>query len=148
GRSANRGASSRASLLRRTSVRGSRFKSLGAARPLSCYASPAMPVVSATDANVEAAARVVRAGGIVAFPTETVYGLGANALSSSACAAIFEAKRRPAFDPLIVHVNDASGARSLVTRFDARAEKLASAFWPGPLTLVLPKKPDGVCDLA
>ena len=84
-----------------------------------------------------AAAAIWRAGGLVAFPTETVYGLGADARSDLAVARIFEAKGRPRFNPLIVHVADAAAARALVAWSDA-AERLASAFWPGPLTLVLP----------
>ena len=87
------------------------------------------------------AAAVLRAGGLVAFPTETVYGLGANALDAAAVRRIFEAKGRPAFNPLIVHVEGASAARSLVTSWPETAERLASRFWPGPLTLVLPKRP-------
>lgn len=75
----------------------------------------------------------------MAFPTETVYGLGACALEPEAVAAIFAVKGRPSTDPLIVHVADISGARVLTTHWDERAEKLAQRFWPGPLTLVLPK---------
>lgn len=79
---------------------------------------------------------------MVAFPTETVYGLGANALDAAAVAKIFAAKGRPEYNPLIVHVASASAAKRLVRRWDERAEKLAAAFWPGPLTLVLPKSPE------
>ncbi len=100
---------------------------------------PSSPrILPATEASVAEAARVVRAGGLVAFPTETVYGLGADATSERAVARVFEAKGRPRFNPLIVHVTGADEARKL-TRFDARAETLAAAFWPGPLTLVLPR---------
>ncbi|HEU4829848.1 MAG TPA: L-threonylcarbamoyladenylate synthase [Gemmatimonadales bacterium] len=90
-------------------------------------------------AVIARAARVLREGGLVAFPTETVYGLGANALDARAVSGIFEAKGRPAFNPLIVHVADAAAARALVAHWPAHAETLAAQFWPGPLTLVLPK---------
>jgi L-threonylcarbamoyladenylate synthase len=93
-----------------------------------------------TDANVARAAEVLRRGGVVAFPTETVYGLGADALSPDACARIFAIKRRPRFDPLIVHVTDEAAARALTTEWSEHAAALAAAFWPGPLTLVLPKR--------
>ena len=96
--------------------------------------------------DVSAAAGVLKRGGLVAFPTETVYGLGANALDVDAVARVFEAKGRPRFDPLIVHVADLAAARRLVTHFPDIAEKLALRFWPGPLTLVLPKR-DIVPDL-
>jgi L-threonylcarbamoyladenylate synthase len=89
------------------------------------------------DAVVEAA-QVLAAGGLVAFPTETVYGLGADAQNGAAVARLYAAKARPAFNPLICHVRDAAAARR-VGRFDKAAERLADAFWPGPLTLVLPK---------
>lgn len=85
------------------------------------------------------AAAVLRRGGLVAFPTETVYGLGANALDPSAVARIFAAKGRPANNPLIVHVLDAAAARSVVAVWPELADRLAQRFWPGPLTLVLPK---------
>ncbi|HEY0970121.1 MAG TPA: L-threonylcarbamoyladenylate synthase, partial [Gemmatimonadales bacterium] len=87
------------------------------------------------------AASVLRRGGLVAFPTETVYGLGANALDSDAVARIYAAKGRPSFNPLIVHVADATAARTLATAWPEAAERLAAAFWPGPLTMVLPKQP-------
>jgi L-threonylcarbamoyladenylate synthase len=96
----------------------------------------------------ELAARVLTAGGLVAFPTETVYGLGADATNAEAVARLYEAKGRPSFNPLIAHVIDAAAARALA-RFDLAAERLAAAFWPGPLTLVLPKRADcPVADLA
>ncbi|HWB07887.1 MAG TPA: L-threonylcarbamoyladenylate synthase [Pirellulales bacterium] len=85
------------------------------------------------------AADVLRRGGLVAFPTETVYGLGANALDEAAAARIFAAKGRPAGNPLIVHVATVDQARQLVASWPAAAERLAARFWPGPLTLVLPK---------
>ena len=84
------------------------------------------------------AARVLAAGGLVAFPTETVYGLGADATSGPAVARLYDAKGRPAFNPLIAHVVDVADAERLAC-FDADAARLAKAFWPGPLTLVLPK---------
>jgi L-threonylcarbamoyladenylate synthase len=89
---------------------------------------------------IDAAARILGDGGLVAFPTETVYGLGADATSAAAVARLFAAKGRPSFNPLISHVAEATGARALA-QFDASAETLAAAFWPGPLTLVLPKAP-------
>jgi L-threonylcarbamoyladenylate synthase len=93
------------------------------------------------------AGEIIRKGGLVAFPTETVYGLGANALDSRAVDRIFEVKGRPASSPLIVHVDSADMARSLASEWPAVAGELARAFWPGPLTLVLPKQqriPDNV----
>ncbi|MBX6426661.1 MAG: threonylcarbamoyl-AMP synthase [Variibacter sp.] len=93
----------------------------------------------ADDAAVAEAARILRAGGLVAFPTETVYGLGADATQGAAIARLYAAKGRPAFNPLIAHVAAAAEARALAV-FNAAAERLAAAFWPGPLTLVLPKR--------
>ncbi len=90
-------------------------------------------------AAIEHAAEALRAGRLVAFPTETVYGLGANALDSAAVARIFAAKGRPANNPLIVHVNSTAAARELTAEWPATAELLAARFWPGPLTLVLRK---------
>ena len=89
--------------------------------------------------DVSRAAALLTAGRLVAFPTETVYGLGANALDSAAVAAVFEAKGRPLFDPLIVHVTESHQAERLTSSFPPVAERLAERFWPGPLTLVLPK---------
>ncbi len=102
------------------------------------HEAPADRLRTADRRAIEEAAEVLRAGGLVAFPTETVYGLGADATNDRAVAAIFEAKRRPRFNPLIVHVPDAAAAAAHAT-FDARAEDLARRFWPGPLTLVLPR---------
>jgi L-threonylcarbamoyladenylate synthase len=104
--------------------------------------------VLAPDASgLSRAAALLARGALVAFPTETVYGLGADARSDLAVARIFEAKARPRFNPLIVHVPDLAMARR-VARLDARAEKVAAAFWPGPLTLVLPLRGDaGISDL-
>lgn len=92
-------------------------------------------------AGIAAAAAVLRRGGLVAVPTETVYGLAARADSVAAVAAIYRAKGRPDFNPLIVHVPDVAAAARLA-RFDARALRLAQAFWPGPLTMVLPRRAD------
>jgi L-threonylcarbamoyladenylate synthase len=105
-------------------------------------------MLPADAAGVETAARCLAAGGLVAFPTETVYGLGADASNPGAIARLYEAKGRPRFNPLISHVDALSGAQR-IGRFDATAAALAQAFWPGPLTLVLPKE-DGceVADLA
>ena len=85
------------------------------------------------------AAAMLQRGELVAFPTETVYGLGANGLDPDAVARIYAAKGRPAWNPVIVHVADVSGARALVSQWPQRAQQLADAFWPGPLTMVLPK---------
>jgi len=95
---------------------------------------------SPTPANLRRLASVLRRGGLVAIPTETVYGLAAHALDAQACRAIFSAKGRPANDPLIVHVLDLAHAEELAD-FNAEARKVARRFWPGPLTIVLPKKP-------
>jgi len=97
-----------------------------------------------TTAEIEHAASLLRAGRVVAFPTETVYGLGANALDADAVARIYAVKRRPATSPLIVHVSSIEMARSLVAgeaAWPETAERLTQKFWPGPLTLVLPKSP-------
>lgn len=91
---------------------------------------------------IEQAARIVRDGGLVAFPTETVYGLGANALNPLAVANIFAAKGRPANNPLIVHVADISAVPAVAAIWPDKAARLAARFWPGPLTLVLPKCKD------
>ena len=105
-------------------------------------------ILPAGEAAAAAAARALGAGGLVAFPTETVYGLGADATNASAVAGIYEAKGRPAFNPLISHVGDLAAARQ-IGRFDETALSLARAFWPGPLTLVLPKTPGcAVAELA
>src|SRR5256714_6423360 len=89
---------------------------------------------------IASAASVLRGGGLVAFPTETVYGLGANALDVNAVARIFAAKGRPAYNPLIVHIPDVVSARELVRDWSTQAERLAAKFWPGPLTLVMRKR--------
>ena len=116
-------------------------------------AEPTTRVIKADDKSSEdlaiaAAVRCLSAGGLVAFATETVYGLGADAGNGEAVARLYAAKGRPAFNPLIAHVADTAAARN-VGIFDADAERLAAAFWPGPLTLVVPKSPAaGVADLA
>src|SRR5579872_562925 len=89
--------------------------------------------------SLSSAAERIRAGGVVAFPTETVYGLGANALDAAAVARIFELKGRPSTSPLIVHVSSIDMARRYVTEWPDQAEELARRYWPGPLTMVLPK---------
>ncbi len=99
-----------------------------------------MKILSANDKDIAAAARALRSGKLVALPTETVYGLGADARNERAIARIFEAKNRPEFDPLIIHVatpGDADGVADLSVPF---ARELAAAFWPGPLTMVLRRK--------
>ena len=92
--------------------------------------------------EIQKAAELLRAGRLVAFPTETVYGLGANALDEAAVRRIFEAKGRPLTSPLIVHVASVEMARELAAGWTEQAGKLARAFWPGPLTLVVPKAAD------
>jgi len=102
---------------------------------------------AAAQEAIERAAQILRAGGLVAFPTETVYGLGANALNPEAVGRIFAAKQRPAWDPVIVHIAEESMLEGLVTEIPAAARKLIGAFWPGPLTLLLPRTsavPDAV----
>lgn len=94
---------------------------------------------SPSSAVLDEAAAVLRGGGLVAFATETVYGLGADATNPAAVARIYEAKGRPAFNPLIVHAHDLAMARACVSHWPATAELLAKTFWPGPLTLVLPR---------
>ena len=111
-------------------------------------AEPTTRIIAADPRASAEAARCLAAGGLVAFPTETVYGLGADATDGTAVARLYAAKGRPAFNPLIAHVADIAAARSLAV-FDAAAERLAAAFWPGPLTLVLPRHPQcAVAELA
>jgi L-threonylcarbamoyladenylate synthase len=95
-----------------------------------------------TAADMTRAARLLQDGQLVAFPTETVYGLGASALDDAAVARIYEAKNRPQFNPLIVHVPSAAAAARYAV-FDRRAHTLAAAVWPGPLSLVLPRRAAG-----
>lgn len=97
-------------------------------------------IAQATAEAIERAAERLRSGGVVAFPTETVYGLGANAFDARAVARIFEIKRRPSFDPLIVHVLDDAMLREVVAAVPNAAAALMAHFWPGPLTIVLPKR--------
>jgi L-threonylcarbamoyladenylate synthase len=92
-----------------------------------------------TSLSIKEAAQILRDGGLVAFPTETVYGLGANALDAAAVSKIYQAKGRPATSPLIVHASSVAMARTLVSEWPREAEELAQRWWPGPLTLVLPK---------
>lgn len=104
-----------------------------------------MPIITVDAADpaasaIDRAAEVLRRGGLVAFPTETVYGLGANALDPVAIARIYAAKGRPAYNPLIVHVADEPSARRLVMDWPERASQVAHAFWPGPVTIVLRKR--------
>ena len=107
-----------------------------------------MKVTKATPEAIAEAAAALRRGELVAFPTETVYGLGADATNARAVAAIFEAKGRPRFNPLIVHVADTAAAGCLGT-LTAHGRRLADAFWPGPLTLVLERQPGcPIADLA
>jgi L-threonylcarbamoyladenylate synthase len=111
-------------------------------------APPTTRILPAAPGAVAEAARVLAAGGLIAFPTETVYGLGADATDGRAVARLYEAKGRPAFNPLIAHIPDREAAQALA-RFDADAARLADAFWPGPLTLVLPKTAEcAVAELA
>jgi L-threonylcarbamoyladenylate synthase len=108
---------------------------------------PAELKTSEAEKSLERAAEILRAGGLVALPTETVYGLGANALDTEAVARIFAAKQRPRWDPVIVHIADELMLDGLVERVPEAARKLMAAFWPGPLTLLLPRSaaiPDAV----
>src|ERR1700687_2975365 len=98
-----------------------------------------MATMAKTSCRISEAAELIRAGKLVAFPTETVYGLGANALDAQAVQRIFAAKGRPASSPLIVHVASREAARALVTEWPEAADQLARKFWPGPLALVLAK---------
>ncbi len=100
-----------------------------------------MPVLAATTEGVARAVALLRSGGVVALPTETVYGLAALVWDARAVARIFEIKRRPEFDPLIVHVADRAALEQVVAHVPRAAETLIARFWPGPLTLVLPKRP-------
>jgi L-threonylcarbamoyladenylate synthase len=102
--------------------------------------TPQVNVVPATADAIQRAGALIRAGRLVSFPTETVYGLGADATRGAAVAAIFAAKGRPSFNPLIVHILDMDHALPHAV-FDRRAEELAARFWPGPLTLILPRRP-------
>lgn len=112
---------------------------------------PAQPDNAESRVAIDQAAEILRRGGLVALPTETVYGLGANAFDSTAVARIFEAKQRPAWDPIIVHIagpiTNNPTLKKLTAEIPERAHKLIQAFWPGPLTLLLPRSntvPDAV----
>jgi L-threonylcarbamoyladenylate synthase len=108
--------------------------------------SAGVPLRAASAVAVAEAAELIRQGRLVAFPTETVYGLGADAGNDDAIAAVFAVKDRPTFNPLIVHVTGLAEAERLAL-FDERARRLAAAFWPGPLTLVLPRRNDASLSL-
>ncbi len=99
-----------------------------------------MKPLKATETNITKAAEIIRHGGTVAFPTETVYGLGANGLDPVAVAKIFDIKKRPSFNPLILHINNKEQLKSICEVDSPRIETLINKFWPGPLTLVLKKK--------
>jgi L-threonylcarbamoyladenylate synthase len=96
-------------------------------------------ILPAISKNIKKASEIIRKGGIVAFPTETVYGLGADAFNSHAVARVFEVKNRPRFDPVIVHINPLIDIEQLCLKIDERAKKLMEKFWPGPLTIILQK---------
>jgi L-threonylcarbamoyladenylate synthase len=116
-------------------------------KTLRLLVDPAQLKTPAADEALDRAAAILRAGGLVALPTETVYGLGANALDAEAVSRIFEAKQRPAWDPVIVHIADLAMLNGLVEEVPAAARRLMDAFWPGPLTLLLPRSaavPDAV----
>lgn len=99
-------------------------------------------ILSASDSeSIRLAGRVIKTGGLVAFPTETVYGLGCDAMNAAAAAKVFEAKHRPQFDPLIVHIADPKQLDVVIGSLPPLGQRLMDAFWPGPLTLVLPKQP-------
>lgn len=100
---------------------------------------PVAVAPESSDPAIRQAAEIIRGGGLVAFPTETVYGLGANALDREAVLRIFAAKQRPSWDPIIVHASSVEMARSLVRQWPPAAQRLAERFWPGPLTILLPK---------
>jgi L-threonylcarbamoyladenylate synthase len=91
--------------------------------------------------SIRLAGRIIKTGGLVAFPTETVYGLGCDAMNADAAAKVFEAKQRPQFDPLIVHIADPKQLNVVIEFLPVLGQRLMDAFWPGPLTLVLPKQP-------
>ena len=110
-------------------------------KTLRLHIDPAHLETPASREALERAADILRAGGLVALPTETVYGLGANALNQQAVERIFAAKRRPAWDPIIVHVASTSMLAGLVAEVPEAASRLMKAFWPGPLTLLLPRAP-------
>lgn len=123
-----------------------RTQNQGAADSVQKESSPR--ILQACAEAISESAKTLQSGGLVAFPTETVYGLGADARNASAVARIFAAKGRPGFNPLIVHVPDMDSASEYVP-FDSRARAAACAFWPGPLTLILPRRTEcAISDLA
>ncbi len=97
-------------------------------------------IVKADASSIRKAANIIRDGGVVAFPTETVYGLGCDTFNERAASEVYRIKRRPTSNPLIAHVLDVPMAKRVVIGWDVRCQKLAEAFWPGPLTLVLPRR--------
>lgn len=101
-----------------------------------------MPILQPSPANIAKAAEILESGGIGAFPTETVYGLGADVFNVRAVAKVFQVKARPVFDPLIVHVESERKVDEVAAQVPREARELMKRFWPGPLTLVLPKKPE------
>lgn len=103
-------------------------------------------ILDTSDNSIRQVAESLRDGHVAAMPTETVYGLAADATNSHAVARIFEAKGRPSFNPVIVHVNDIDAAKTIVD-FNEKAEQLASVFWPGPLTMILPRRADAAISL-
>jgi len=106
-----------------------------------------MAIEPATQSSIQLAAKVLAGGGVAAFPTETVYGLGADATNAQAVLRVYEMKGRPRFNPLIAHVANREAAEAHA-EFNEQAGKLADVFWPGPLTIVLEKRPEsGICDL-
>ena len=108
---------------------------------MSMLAGPKSRLLSPDESGIRAAVRILESGGLVAFPTETVYGLGADARNPEAVRRIYSAKGRPSGNPLILHVADRHAAEALVG-FDREAGRLADRFWPGPLTLTLPRRPE------
>jgi len=98
-----------------------------------------MSLVKANSESIRQAAEIIKRGGLVAFPTETVYGLGADGLNPIAVAKIFETKNRPAFNPLILHISEKSWLKNFTSIQNEKVDMLINKFWPGPLTLVLPK---------
>ena len=99
-------------------------------------------ILKTTEEDIQRAAEIIKDGGLVSFPTETVYGLGADALNSDAVRKIYEAKGRPSDNPTIVHIADVSDLKNLTPEITSDMEKLAEAFWPGPLTMVVPRLPE------
>ena len=96
-------------------------------------------MIAKDTSDITKAAQIIQSGGLIAFPTETVYGLGANALNTLAVAKIFEAKKRPLFDPLIVHIANTLSLKELIQETPPTAKKLIHHFWPGPLTIIFKK---------